>query len=54
MKEESIDDIFGRRVMLPDREADKRLARLIGIDEQIDTMVSCYTTLIVNESDKRI
>ena len=46
MKEESIDDVFGRRAVLPDSEADERLARLIGIDEQIDKLSKILEMLL--------
>ena len=31
----AMDDVFNKRIVLPDSEADERLARLVGVDETI-------------------
>ncbi len=46
MEEKSIDDVFGQRTILPDSEADERLARLVGIDEQIDRLSKILEMLL--------
>ncbi len=34
----AIDDVFNKRVVLPDSDADERLARLVGMDEYIERL----------------
>ncbi|WP_423908910.1 AAA family ATPase [Candidatus Spongiihabitans sp.] len=46
MKEESIDDVFSRRTVLPDGDADERLARLVGIDEYIERLSKILEMLL--------
>lgn len=46
MKEESIDDVFRQRTILPDSDADERLARLVGIDEYIEKLSKILEMLL--------
>ena len=41
-----IDEVFGKRVSLPDSGADERLARLVGIDEYIERLSKMLDMLL--------
>ena len=42
----SIDDVFNKRIVLPDSDADERLARLVGMDDSIERLARILEILL--------
>ncbi len=42
----AIDDVFGKRILLPDSRADERLARLIGVDRYVERLSKMLEMLL--------
>ncbi len=42
----AMDDVFSRRIVLPDSDADERLARLVGMDDSIERLSRVLETLL--------
>lgn len=42
----AIDDVFNKRIVLPDSDADERLARLVGMEEPIERLSSLLDWLL--------
>lgn len=42
----SIDDVFGKRIVLPDGDADERLARLVGMDDSVERLAGILEILL--------
>ena len=41
-----IDEVFGKRIVLPDSSADERLARLVGLDDAIELLSNSLEVLL--------
>ena len=42
----AMDDVFNRRIVLPDSDADERLSRLVGVDNHIDQLSKILEVLL--------